>query len=113
IAQRPTLDKNGWLESMDNVNIYELVRPIPTENVFYDPNFHIWCGSVVKGKDNQYYMFYSRWPKAKGHSAWLPESEIALAKSDKPTGPFHHVKVVLPRRGTHYWDGVVTHNPAV
>lgn len=57
-------------------------------------------------------MLYSRWPRVYGHYAWLPSSEIALAKADKPEGPYTHLKVVFQQRGSQYWDGICTHNPA-
>jgi predicted GH43/DUF377 family glycosyl hydrolase len=89
------------------------VQQVPLQNKFADSGYYVWCGSVVKGEDRKYYMFYSRWPHAQGYEAWPAASEIALAVSDKPEGPFRHKKVVLPARGTAYWDGTATHNPAV
>ncbi|KAA9042225.1 hypothetical protein FW778_00450 [Ginsengibacter hankyongi] len=112
-AQYPKLDKKGNLVSMDEVDISSMVQPLPEKNKFVDSNYNIWCGSVTKGKNGKFYMLYSRWPKACGHEAWITNSEIALAKSDKPEGPYRHVKVVFPARGNQYWDGVCTHNPAV
>jgi predicted GH43/DUF377 family glycosyl hydrolase len=112
-AQQPMLDKKGQLVSMDDVDLFSMVQPIPTKNIFSDSIYNIWCGSVIKGKNGKYYMLYSRWPRANGHFAWVPSSEIALAKSDKPEGPYKHVKVVFKPRGNKYWDGVCTHNPAV
>jgi len=111
-AQQPRVDKKGRLISMDEVDLFSGVQSIPNTNIFSDPLYNIWCGSVVKGNNGAFYMFYSRWPIAEGHYAWLPSSEICLAKSDKPAGPYKHVKVVLPRRGAQYWDGITTHNPA-
>lgn len=111
-AQKPIVDKNGFLISMNNVDISSMIKPIPEANIFSDPDYNIWCGSVVKGTNNKFYMFYSRWPRAEGHYAWLPSSEIALAVADKPQGPYKHVKVVLKKRDSKYWDGVCTHNPA-
>jgi len=111
-SQKPRLDKTGNLLSMDDVDISAMVQPIPDKNIFSDSVYNIWCGSVVKGKNGFFYMFYSRWPRTEGHYAWLPSSEICLAKSEKPEGPYKHIKVVLPRRGAQYWDGVTTHNPA-
>ncbi|MEY4273324.1 MAG: hypothetical protein RL638_272 [Bacteroidota bacterium] len=99
--------------SYDSLNIASMVRPIKQENIFSDPVYNIWCGAVIKGKNSKYYMFYSRWPKVFGHFAWLPASEIALAKADNPEGPYKHVKVILEKRGSNFWDGVCTHNPAV
>jgi hypothetical protein len=111
-AQKPKTDKNGFLISMNNVDVSAMVQPVPDANVFSDPDYNIWCGSVVKGTNNKFYMFYSRWPRSEGHYAWLPSSEIALAVAYNPQGPYKHVKVILEKRGSQYWDGVCTHNPA-
>ncbi|MGO4288660.1 glycoside hydrolase family protein [Chitinophaga sp. RAB17] len=112
LAQHPELDKAGNLISMDDVNIFSMVQPIPATNIFKDSLYNIWCGSVVKGKNGKFYMFYSRWPIADGHFAWVNRSEIALAVADQPGGPYRHVKVILAPRGGQYWDGTCTHNPA-
>lgn len=111
-SQKPSLDKKGYLLSMDSVDLFSMIQPIPEKNQFSDSLYNIWCGSVVKGKNGKFYMFYSRWPKANGHFSWLPSSEIALAKADRPEGPYKHVKVIFNPRGSQYWDGVCTHNPA-
>lgn len=71
-----------------------------------------WGGSVIKGDDGLYHMFYSRWPKNIGWE-WVTRSEIAHAVSESPLGPFRHVDVALPARGKEYWDGDCTHNPTV
>ncbi len=96
-----------------DLNIGEMVQSVPMKNKFADDNYNIWCGSVIKGNNGKYYMLYSRWLKTGGHYAWVINCEIALAKSDKPEGPYKHLKVVLPARGRQYWDGCSTHNPAV
>lgn len=113
VAQQPVLDKKGWLVSMDNVDISAMVQPVPEANRFILPDFNIWCGSVIRGTNGKYYLLYARWPKANGHYAWVTHSEIALARADKPDGPYRHLKVILPARGGQYWDGACTHNPAV
>jgi predicted GH43/DUF377 family glycosyl hydrolase len=113
MAQQPRFDKKGWLLSMDEVDMFSMVQPIPASNIFSDSVYNIWCGSVVKGKNGKFYMFYSRWPRAAGHEAWITHSEIALAVSDRAGGPYKHLNVVFPARGAQYWDGVCTHNPAV
>lgn len=101
------------LYSIENLDFSKLIQPIASDNIFSDSLYNIWCGSVVKGENGKFYMFYSRWLRADGHFAWVPNSEIALAKADKPEGPYTHVKVVLERRGAQFWDGICTHNPAV
>lgn len=99
--------------SIDDWDFSKMIQPVPTQNMFIDSVYNIWCGSVVKGKNDKYYMFYSRWPRKNGHQDWVRHSEVALAVSDQPGGPFKHLKVVLPARGSEYWDGVNTHNPYV
>jgi predicted GH43/DUF377 family glycosyl hydrolase len=86
--------------------------PVPLNSGFQMPGFSVWCGSVIKGEDGRYYMFASRWPKGKGYS-WALDSEVVLASSDNPVGPYQFEDVVLPKRGTRYWDGLMTHNPTI
>lgn len=94
-------------------NLAAMIQPAPESAKFIDPDYYIWCGSVVRGDDRKYHMFYSRWPRRLGHSAWVTHSEIAHAVADSPNGPFRHSEVVLPRRGKKFWDGLCTHNPTI
>ncbi len=102
--------KNDWSENLD---LSAMVQPVPHVNKFTDPGYYVWCGSVTQGKDGKFYMLYSRWPLTDGFNSWPVTSEIAVAMSDKPGGPYKHLKVALPARGTQFWDGSATHNPAV
>lgn len=112
-GQNPQTGKKGRPISMDSVNLFSMVQPISSTHIFSDTAYNIWCGSVTKAKNGKFYMFYSRWKREFGHEAWITHSEIALAKADKPEGPYRHIKVILPARGTQYWDGTTTHNPAI
>jgi len=94
-------------------DVSKWIQPVPASSKFGLDSFMVWCGSAVKGNDGKYYLFYSRWPRASTHQAWVTHSEVAVAVSNKPTGPFKHVKVVLPKRDKKYWDADVTHNPTV
>lgn len=89
----------------------DMVQPIPVGNVQKDSAWNIWGGSMVKGYDNKYHLYFSRWPRQSGHESWISHSEIAYAVADKPEGPFRFVNVALPARGTEFWDGAMTHNP--
>lgn len=100
----------NWTNQLD---LNAMVQPVPYVNKFIDPGYYVWCGSVTKGDDNKYYMLYSRWPLADGFESWPISSEIAVAVSDKPGGPFQFAKLALPARGTKFWDGSATHNPTV
>lgn len=81
-------------------------------SVFESDTMSIWGGSLVKGEDGLYHMYYSRWPKNLGW-AWVTHSEVAHAISKSPFGPFKFQDVALPVRGAEYWDGLCTHNPTV
>lgn len=96
------------------------VQPVPMAAKFHDPAWHIWCGAPAKGADGKYHLFYSRWPAKKGFApGWAIHSEIAYAVADDPFGPYRHVNVALPPRGTNpatgrkFWDADMTHNPNI
>ena len=74
----------------------------PKEGAFRMDDWIVWGGSVIKADDGKYYMFASRWPKNLSMSAWVTNSEIVLAVSDEPLGPYTFEKVILPARGKDY-----------
>jgi alpha-L-fucosidase len=91
-------------------------RILPTEERFgfHQDDYWTWCGSVIKGDDGKYHMFASRWSKKLSFEIYLlTNSEIVHAVSDKPEGPYTFSDVVLPPRGEQFWDGKMTHNPAI
>ncbi len=85
---------------------------VPMTAKFTEPGWSVWGGSLVKGEDGLYHMFYSRWETDLGW-AWVTDSEIAHAVSESPFGPFEFRDVALPPRGAEYWDGLCTHNPTI
>lgn len=88
--------------------------PAPVGGGYSDPDYWIWCGSVVQGEDGAYHMFASRWPKALGFGAnWLFNCEIVRASSKNPEGPYTFQEVVLGRRGRTFFDGMNVHNPYI
>lgn len=63
--------------------------PAPKNGGFYMEDYWIWFGSVIKGEDNRYHMFASRWAKELGFGAnWLFNCEIVRASRDLPQGPY-------------------------
>lgn len=81
---------------------------------YEEENYWVWCGSVVKGDDNMYHMYASRFPKTlRFHPGWMVASEVIHAVSGKPEGPYKYSDISLPARGAQYWDGRSTHNPSV
>lgn len=77
-------------------------------------DYWVWCGSAIRGEDGLYHLFASRWPRGLVfHPHWLTNSEIIRAVSASPEGPYTFAGTVLPPRGGQYWDGLMTHNPAI
>ncbi len=95
------------------LNFNELMLPVPRTAVFKQNGFHVWCGSMVEGEQHRYYLFYSRWPKALGHFAWVTHSEVAYAVSDHPLGPYQYAGIALKGSGGERWDACTVHNPTV
>lgn len=85
---------------------------VSQKSIFLNDSLSIWGGSLIKGDDNRYHMYYARWPKKLGW-AWVTDSEIAHAVSDSPFGPFEFKDVALGRTNKKDWDGWCTHNPTV
>jgi hypothetical protein len=92
----------------------EQLMPAAMDGGFRMDGYWVWCGSVIKGDDGKYHMFASRWPKTTPFSPyWLTNSEVVHAVSDNPAGPYKFSEAALPPRGSQYWDGQMTHNPAI
>jgi hypothetical protein len=96
-----------------DLDLSGMIKPVDPSYKFRLDSFMVWCGSMVAGPDDRYYLFYSRWPRSLGHQAWATHSEVAVAVADDPAGPYKHAGVVLPPRAKKYWDGDVTHNPTI
>ena len=88
--------------------------PAPVGGGFALPDYWVWCGSVIKGPDDKYHMFASRWPRNLAFAPhWLTNSEIVRATSTRPEGPYKFEEVIFAPRGSQYWDGRMTHNPTI
>jgi hypothetical protein len=88
--------------------------PAPRSGGFAQDDYWVWGSSVIKGEDNRYHMFVSRWPKhLPFHPGWMVASEIAHALADQPEGTYQFSDVALPARGAQFWDGRSTHNPKI
>lgn len=97
----------------EEFNLSDKVVTIPVESAFKDSLWNIWCGSMVKGDDDKYHLFYSRWPRQTRHEGWISHSEIAHAVAENPAGPYVHSDVALPAMDSVRWDGAMTHNPYI
>ncbi|EAZ80487.1 glycoside hydrolase family protein [Algoriphagus machipongonensis] len=99
--------------AQDNLKISDKIQPISESSIFNSPDFFNWGGSIIKGEDNKYHLFYSRWPKSTNFTGWLLYSEIAHAVSDTPSGPWKYKETALSARGKGYWDAITAHNPKI
>ena len=103
-----------YLLKDDGEDFHSRLLPAPLNGGFRLAGFWVWCGSVIKGDDGKYHMFASRWSNSTGFGPyWLTNSEIVHAVSDTPEGPYQFSDVALPPRGSQFWDGQMTHNPAI
>ncbi|HVE56924.1 MAG TPA: GDSL-type esterase/lipase family protein [Pyrinomonadaceae bacterium] len=103
-----------YLIKDDGENFRSRLLPANYENGFRMDGYWVWCGSSIKGDDGKYHIFASRWSNSTGFSPyWLTNSEIVHAVSDSPQGPYKFSDVALPPRGAEFWDGQMTHNPAI
>src|SRR5699024_4294550 len=79
-------------------------RLIPIGRALEEEGYYVWCNSPIEGPDGKIHVYYSRWPKEKGMSGWIHQSEIAHAVADKPEGPYRYVSTILAPRGKGFWD---------
>ncbi|WP_409345545.1 glycoside hydrolase family protein [Paenibacillus sp. MBLB4367] len=101
----------GLREIGRTIGFSDVLEELGPDNVFGMPGWHVWCGSAVRGGDGLYYLFFSRWPEEAGFEAWVTHSEIGLAVSEWPAGPYRFVRTLFDGNEAD-WDRV-THNPAV
>ena len=89
---------------------------IGTDNGLSMPGYFVWGGSVIES-DGMYWMFASRWPKDSSLGGdnildgYRTSSEIVLASSTVPEGPYTDESVVIGKREDRFWDSKMAHNP--
>lgn len=90
-------------------------RILPASRIpaYAEEDFWVWCGTCIRGEDGRYHLFASRWSKKRSFLQWATHSEVVRAVSDTPEGPYRYEETVLSPRGEDFWDGRVTHNPAI
>ena len=80
-------------------------------HVLVQPNYFTWCPSLVRTAEGKWYLVHSRWPTDKTFYAWLTFSEIAVAESESPEGPFDKVKSLIPAASSERVPWFNAHNP--
>jgi hypothetical protein len=94
---------------------------IESPSLIQYPDQFVWGGSVVKGEDGRYHMFFSMFDAGPGkppfRDAWLLSSKIAHAVSDQPHRGFIFQSVILRGAGEEgnpeAWDAQTVHNPHI
>ena len=94
---------------------------IQSPAVLRSNEYFVWGGSVVKGENGRYYMFYSIFDSGPENppfsDAWLLSSRIACAVSDRPDQGFVFHSILL--QGANHqgrpeaWDAQMVHNPHI
>ncbi|MDO6492702.1 MULTISPECIES: glycoside hydrolase family protein [unclassified Cellulophaga] len=110
LSCKEKIEKKEVVKKIENFKIE--FGKVSKKSIFKEEGKSVWGGSLIKGEDNLYHMFYSRWPKNIGWE-WVNYSEIAHATSPSPFGPFTFKNVALADRGVEFWDGGTTHNPTI
>ena len=100
-------------ENADNLFLRDRFELVDEHNKFKTEGYFNWGASIIKGNDNKYHMFYSRWKKEYTFLGWLIYSEIAHATSKDPAGPWKYKETVLTGRGQGHWDAITAHNPKI
>lgn len=94
--------------------IHDNMGIVPVDGGFKQEGYWVWGSSIIKGDDDKYHMYVSRWPKTlKFHPGWMVASEVVHAVSDTAVGPYEFSDVALGKRHPQYWDGCSMHNPKV
>ena len=50
-------------ETEDNLDINKTIEPLTKQGIFRDSVYYNWGGSIIKGEDGKYHLFYSRWKR--------------------------------------------------
>lgn len=97
-----------------NIKFNNGLKPAVYGSGFTMDNYYVWCGSAIKGEDNRYYLFASRWPEnTLFPSGYMTHSEIVLASTDSLDKPFKFEKVIFSGRDGGFWDSKMAHNPQI
>ena len=102
----------SWAQSTDDLDLSTFIHPIDSTDFIRDAGYYNWCNSFIKDDSGTYHLFYSRWPKSLGFTAWLTHSEIAHATASRLEGPYQYQETVLKGRAG-FWDAVTAHNVQV
>ena len=80
--------------------------------IFELDGHYVWCGTMTRGDNGLYYLYFSFWKKSLGFDAWVTHSRVGYAVGTDPFGKFEFRGIALEGSGQG-WDRDVIHNPSV
>ena len=91
-------------------NEFSIKDKASIKNAIFEPEgYYVWCGTMTKGEDGLYYLYFSFWEKPLGFSPWVTRSKVGYAAGSDPSGKFEYRGIALDGRGQGYRDGDVIH----
>ncbi len=94
------------------MNFKDRMGKVTENSIFKMDGYFVWCGTMTKGDDGLYYLYFSFWEKTGQFNIdWVIHSKIGVAVSDNPYGGFKYLGVAL--KGENGWDRDAVHNPSV
>ncbi|MDB4581554.1 glycoside hydrolase family protein [Draconibacterium sp.] len=97
----------------DSLKFSDRLQSISENNIFQTEGYYNWCSSIIRGDDQKYHLFYSRWKKKYKFTGWLTHSEVAHAIADSSVGPWKYKETVIEGRRDGKWDAITAHNPKI
>lgn len=94
------------------MNFKKRMGKVTENSIFKMDGYYVWCGTMTKGDDGLYYLYFSFWEKGGSFNIdWVIHSKIGYAVSESPYGNFKYKGVAL--EGGKGWDKCAVHNPSV
>lgn len=94
------------------MNFLNRLGKITDKSIFKLDGYFVWCGTMAKGDDGLYYLYFSFWPDSGSFdNDWVICSKIGYAVSDNPYGGFEYKGIALD--SGEGWDSGSVHNPVV
>ena len=82
--------------------------------IFEMDGYFVWCGTMTRADDGEYYLYFSFWEKSLGFDAWVTHSKVGYAVGRDPYGALTYCGIALEGSGRDGdWDRDCIHNPSV
>ena len=85
------------------MNFQKRIGSLKKDAAFSLDGYYVWCGTMTRGDDGLYYLFFSFWERELGFNAWVTHSKIGYAVGSDPFGRFEYRGIALDARGGGFW----------